>query len=98
MCFDGEQHLREFTEHMRTDRLALIGAAKNSYWSFVRRNTKMIGPKPNEALRQTNSGVDSGIVVGLGFAKINTLRERRTRLRSLHQRRVAAVVCRSVSG
>ena len=79
MRLDREQHVGELPEHMRADRLALIGAADRPRRPLVGGNAEMVRPEPDQPLGEADIGVERGIVAGLGLGEINLLRQRRFR-------------------
>ena len=76
MAFDGDQHVGEAAEHVRADRLALVGADHGDI--LVGRDAEMVGPEPHQALDETNVGADGGLVAGGRFVLENLLWQRRS--------------------
>jgi len=52
MAFDGEQHVGKAAEHVRADRLALIGAGHAP--DLVGGDAEMVGPEPDQPLGESD--------------------------------------------
>ena len=66
MGFGGEQHVGEAAEHMRPDRLALIGAGETRH--LVGRHAEMVGPEPHQPFGKADLGAERRGKARLGFA------------------------------
>jgi len=53
MMFDGQQHVGKAAEHVRPDRLALVGAGDAAHRSLVGRDAEMVGPEHHEPLEES---------------------------------------------
>ena len=69
MALDGQQHVGEPAENVRTNGLALIGTGHAS--DLVSRDAEMIGPEPDQPLRQSDVCVESRFGAKLRFFKID---------------------------
>ncbi len=65
MAFDRGQQVGKASEHVRTDRFALIGAGHRE--DAADRDTKMVRPEPDQALDEADVGADGGVEAHLGF-------------------------------
>ena len=52
MLLDGDQHVGETAQHVRADRLALVGAGHAAHGTLVGRDAKMIGPEHHEPFEE----------------------------------------------
>ena len=71
MALDRQQHVGEAAEHMRADRLALVGAGHAA--DLVRRDAEMVGPEPDQPLGEADLGAERGLDAGLGLVEIDLL-------------------------
>src|SRR5262249_38638047 len=71
---DCEQHVAETAEHMRADRLALVGAADLTHVALVRRHTEMVRPEPHQSLDEADLGAERGGEPRFGLVEIDLLR------------------------
>ena len=56
MLFHGQQHVGEAAEHVRPDRLALVGAGDAAHRTLVGRDAEVIGPEHHEPLEEGGIG------------------------------------------
>ncbi len=60
MLLHGDQHVFEFTQEMRTNRIHFQQASKARDCQFVSRNGKMVGPEMDQPLHEGGIAVNSG--------------------------------------
>ena len=65
MAFNRLQYVGEAAEHVRADRLALIGAGLRN--NLVGGNAEMVRPEPHQSFDITDVGADGDVVAHLGF-------------------------------
>ena len=75
MAFDRLQQIGEAAEHMRTDRLALIGAGHAD--DLVGGNAEMVRPEPHQPLDKADIGIGGGVEARFGLVQEELLRQRR---------------------
>lgn len=69
MALGRQHHVDELTEHVRTDRLALIGA--RHALDLVGGDAKVIGPEPHQPLDEADLGAERGFDAELRFLQID---------------------------
>ena len=65
MAFDRSQQIGEAAEHMRADRLALIGAGHAH--DFVGGNAEMVRPEPDQPFDKADIGIGRGVEAQLSL-------------------------------
>src|SRR5664279_5164085 len=75
MRLGRDQHVGEFSEHVRADGLALVSTAQRPGRAFVGGNAEMVRPEPHQSLDQPNIGIDRNVVASLGLGEIDLLRD-----------------------
>ncbi len=92
MGLDRQQHVGEAAEHVRADRLALVGAADRTHAALVGGDAEMIRPEPDEPFGEADVGAERGMNARLGLVEIDLLRHGGTGIRGAA--RAASTACR----
>jgi hypothetical protein len=79
VALDRLQQIGEAAEHMRSNRLALVGAAHRTHRALVGGDAEMVRPEPYQPLDEAEVGTERGVDARLSLLEIDLLRESRQR-------------------